>query len=191
MCYKKKKVQHSRFVCMCSILFFYPFRYKPPLKMSRENSPVSPQPDHYRHNSFNRNENNVRPVDSTSNLYRAPLPQPYHHPTRHATMWDLNEAQRHQNQGIRRGSEQAFQRSLVASQLFPYQPITGFDPLSPTDDNNTAQQIFIAEPDEDPMQHLVIVPLGKTGAGKSSLLNLILGYEEFRAKAAAKVSLQM
>ncbi|KAF1797245.1 P-loop containing nucleoside triphosphate hydrolase protein [Mucor lusitanicus] len=154
--------------------------------MSRENSPVSPQPDHYRHNSFNRGENSVRSVDSTSNHYRAPLPQPYHHPTRHATMWDLSESPRHQHQGIRRGSEQVAQRALAASALFPYQPITGFDPLTPSSENNTVQQIFIAEPDEDPMQHLVIVPLGKTGAGKSSLLNLILGYDEFKAKAAAK-----
>lgn len=155
--------------------------------MSREDLPVSPQSEHYRYNSFNRNENNVRLVDSTSNLYRAPLPQPYHHPTRQVTMWELNESQRHQNQSIRRGSEQAFQRSLSANNSFPYQPITGFEPLNPSHDSNTVQQIFIAEPDEDPMQHLVIVPLGKTGAGKSSLLNIMLGYDEFKAKAAAKV----
>lgn len=155
--------------------------------MSREDLPVSPQSEHYRHSSFNRNEYNVRLVDSTSNLYRVPLPQPYHHPTRQVTMWESNESQRHHNQNIRRGSEQTFQRSLSANNIFPYQPITGFEPLNPSHDSNTVQQIFIAEPDEDPMQHLVIVPLGKTGAGKSSLLNIMLGYDEFKAKAAAKV----
>jgi predicted GTPase len=102
-------------------------------------------------------------------------------------MWESNESQRHHNQNIRRGSEQTFQRSLSANNIFPYQPITGFEPLNPSHDSNTVQQIFIAEPDEDPMQHLVIVPLGKTGAGKSSLLNIMLGYDEFKAKAAAKV----
>ncbi|CEP07769.1 hypothetical protein [Parasitella parasitica] len=154
--------------------------------MSREGLSVSPQSEHYRHNSFNRNENIVHPVDSTTNLFRAPLPQPYHHPVRQVTMWELNESQRHPYPSIRRSSEQVLQPTLFASNSFPYQPITGFEPLDPSQEQNTVQQIFIAEPDEDPMQHFVIIPLGKTGAGKSSLLNLILGYDEFKAKAAAK-----
>lgn len=157
--------------------------------MSQQDLPVSSSlSEHYVHNSFNRNESNVRPVDPSSNLYRAPLPQPYHQPTRQATMWELNESPRHQNQSLRRSSEHVFPRApLPASSRFPYQPITGFEPLSPSPDSNTVQQVFISEPDEDPMQHFAIVPLGKTGAGKSSLLNIMFGYDEFKAKAAAKV----
>ncbi|KAG2208954.1 hypothetical protein INT47_011094 [Mucor saturninus] len=139
---------------------------------------------HYRHNSFNvNNETMVQPVDST-NHFKAPFPRPYHQPQRHATVWD-NDHRPHSQSHARRASENfPAHRQVAQQQLYPYQPMTGTHPL-PTSDI-TVPHMFIAEPDEDPIQHLVLLPLGKTGAGKSSLLNILLGYDEFKAKAAAK-----
>jgi putative ribosome biogenesis GTPase RsgA len=109
-------------------------------------------------------------------------------------MWELRESS-HQHinsmSHIRRSSEQIQQHQRALNTLYPYVPMTGAEPLIPSQPQETIQQIYIAEPDEDPMQHLVLVPLGKTGAGKSSLLNIMLGYDEFKAKAAAKVKLSI
>ncbi|RCI05227.1 hypothetical protein CU098_010022 [Rhizopus stolonifer] len=121
-------------------------------------------------------ESVVHAVDSESE-YKVPLPQPFQMPRRHLTMWD----QQVSHHATRRGSE----HQKVLSTLFPYQPMHGNEPLMSTEDITT-QDMYIVEPDEEPMQHLVLLPLGKTGAGKSSLLNLMLGYNEFTAKAAAK-----
>ncbi|GAA5808787.1 hypothetical protein MFLAVUS_002183 [Mucor flavus] len=121
--------------------------------------------------------------NSSSNTFKAPLPKPYHLPQRQVTMWETEDRSRIQPNHARRASE-TIQKSLISQTLFPYQPMSGTHALSPTDNN--VQQMFITEPDEDPMQHLVLLPLGKTGAGKSSLLNIMLGYDEFKAKAAAK-----
>lgn len=138
---------------------------------------------HFRHNSYNSNhEAMVRPVDTT-NHFKAPFPKPYHQPQRQATMWD-NDHRPSPQVHARRASENIQGRSMTQPQLYPYQPMTGSQPL-PTSDI-TVPHMFIAEPDEDPLQHLVLLPLGKTGAGKSSLLNILLGYDEFKAKAAAK-----
>lgn len=140
----------------------------------------------------------------STNAFKAPLPQPFHLPKRQVTLWDLHDhkqapipQQDQQLQHPRRASESIQQlqqqKDLLSKTLFPYQPMMGIQPLVPTttttcysNDHNVQQQIFTVEPDEDPMQHLVLLPLGKTGAGKSSLLNLIMGYDEFKAKAAAK-----
>lgn len=150
---------------------------------------------HYLSNSYNNEgSNGVHNVDKFTNPFKTPLPQPFHLPKRQVTMWDLHDqkqkvSQEQQEQYPRRASESIQQlqqqKNLLSKTLFPYQPMMGIQPLVPTD-HNVQQQIFIVEPDEDPMQHLVLLPLGKTGAGKSSLLNLILGYDEFKAKAAAK-----
>lgn len=142
---------------------------------------------HYQHNSYNNNErlNMVRPVDTT-HVYKAPFPKPFHAPQRQVTVWD-NKHQPQQQTHARRASESIqaqTQRYVTSQQLYPYQPMSGIHPLPSSD--NMVPHMFIAEPDEDPMQHLVLLPLGKTGAGKSSLLNILLGYDEFKAKAAAK-----
>jgi predicted GTPase len=129
-------------------------------------------------------ETNEYAFDSGSNeVHSQPAP-----PHRQTTLWELS-ANHHTNfQEIsRRISEQLPSKSTAP--LFPYQPMNGLEPIETSQDINTVQQQFIVEPDEDPMQHLVLLPLGKTGSGKSSLLNILLGYEEFKAKAAAKVSL--
>lgn len=143
---------------------------------------------HYQQASYNKSpekNNLVHTIDSTAHTFKAPLPKPYHLPQRQVTMWELEEHPRVQEiNHIRRGSEPV-QKSLLSQSLSSYQQILGTDPLL-SSDNSNIQQLFVAEPDEDPMQHLVVLPLGKTGAGKSSLLNLMLGYDEFKAKAAAK-----
>lgn len=139
---------------------------------------------HFQSNSYNTQNNNlVHNVDSSPNTFKAPLPKPYHLPQRQVTMWETEDRSRVLPNHARRASE-TIQKSLISQTLFPYQPMSGTHALSPTDNN--VQQMFITEPDEDPMQHLVLLPLGKTGAGKSSLLNIMLGYDEFKAKAAAK-----
>lgn len=116
---------------------------------------------------------------SNSTMGRSP-PHPQ------TTLWELSAHQHTNYQEIhRRVSEQLPPKPTPA--LFPYQPMNGLEPIEASNDTNTVQQQFIVEPDEDPMQHLVLLPLGKTGSGKSSLLNILLGYEEFKAKAAAKV----
>ncbi|KAI8996933.1 P-loop containing nucleoside triphosphate hydrolase protein [Pilobolus umbonatus] len=63
-----------------------------------------------------------------------------------------------------------------------YHTLSGLDPLPPSLETET---LFVGEPDADPMQHFVLLPLGKTGAGKSSLLNTIFEYDEFIAKPTA------
>jgi hypothetical protein len=146
---------------------------------------------HLQNNSYNNIEksNLVHNVDFRMNNFKAPLPQPLHPPQRQVTMWDLNDYRQTSSsvllqQQARRASESVNQqKNLLSQTLFPYQPLSGIHPLS---SDSSTQQVFIVEPDEEPMQHLVLLPLGKTGAGKSSLLNLILGYDEFKAKAAAK-----
>lgn len=116
-----------------------------------------------------------------------PIPSSHRGPPHpQMTLWELSAHQHTNYQEIhRRVSEQLSSKPVS---LFPYQPMTGLEPIEGSYDTNTVQQQFIVEPDEDPMQHLVLLPLGKTGSGKSSLLNILLGYEEFKAKAAAKVS---
>jgi hypothetical protein len=160
--------------------------------MSASSSSKDSTTSHYQHNSYiNENSNIVRNVDSNTNMYKAPLPQPFQLPQRQATMWELHESPHHYKNSIshvRRSSEQIQQQQRALNTLYPYLPMTGSEPLIPSQE--AIQQIYIVEPDEDPMQHLVLVPLGKTGAGKSSLLNIMLGYDEFKAKAAAKVRLQ-
>lgn len=189
--------------------FFSPFN----LFMSSRNTTDNNinKKTHYLHNSYtNERSNGVHQVDMTTNAFKAPLPQPFHLPKRQVTLWDLHDHKQqapisqqqqdgqHLQQHPRRASESIQQlqqqKDLLSKTLFPYQPIMGIHPLVSTSKNDhnvqqqqqQQQQIFTVEPDEDPMQHLVLLPLGKTGAGKSSLLNLMMGYDEFKAKAAAK-----
>jgi ribosome biogenesis GTPase A len=124
----------------------------------------------------------------TNQLKKAPpLPQPQ------LTMWDLSYSSSLPRVagGPRRASAESSsqqQQHLLNKTLYPYQSLSGTQPLlffsPPTPE--TVQQIYRIEPDEEPMQHLVLLPLGKTGAGKSSLLNLLLGYNEFKSKPGAK-----
>ncbi|CAO3613649.1 unnamed protein product [Cunninghamella blakesleeana] len=72
-------------------------------------------------------------------------------------------------------------------------PVTGNNPLFDTSlsNNNTQQKyksnyVCTGEPDQDTLPHYVLLPIGKTGDGKSSLLNSMFGYEEFKAAATAK-----
>lgn len=153
---------------------------------------------HFQHESYNNSSNVVHrvvPLDSKSTTasFKAPLPQPFHLPTRQVTMWDLAHSSSSSSpvtqQKPRRASEAASQqKELLNKTLYPYQPLSGAQPLFSSSNHSTEsiQQIYRVEPDEDPMQHLVLLPLGKTGAGKSSLLNILLGYDEFKAKAGAK-----
>ena len=126
----------------------------------------------------------VHNVDFSFDSIQTPLQPSFQLPQRQLTMWEQHPRQ--QQQHHRRASEgvQPQQRNLISQSSFPYQPILGTQPIPSS--HVDSQQVFIVEPDEDPMQHLVLLPLGKTGAGKSSLLNLIFGYSEFKAKAAAK-----
>ncbi|OBZ91249.1 hypothetical protein A0J61_00697 [Choanephora cucurbitarum] len=141
---------------------------------------------HYHHGSYHPTTPPiVHPVDSKG-AYAKPLPQPLQHPYRHQTMWNFKEEHHGLTRQISDGpSHQQHRQQRLLQSLSPYQSIRGNEPLMPTEDA-LFQQFYMLEPDEDPMQHLVLIPLGKTGAGKSSLLNLMLGYDEFKAKAAAK-----
>ncbi|KAI7900243.1 uncharacterized protein BX663DRAFT_160248 [Cokeromyces recurvatus] len=151
---------------------------------------------HFQNNSYIDDCNGVHDaVVKVIQDYRAPLPQPFQLPSRQATIQDtISISNRKKNcpikHHLRRASEQVERFKL--DYLLPYQPMTGFNQLTVSqhdDDTNTAIQkkMYISEPDEDPMQHLVLLPLGKTGAGKSSLLNLMLGDNAaFKAKAGAR-----
>ncbi|CAO3643343.1 unnamed protein product [Cunninghamella echinulata] len=74
-------------------------------------------------------------------------------------------------------------------------PVMGNTPIFDTSltNNNLSQQhkyksnyVCTGEPDQETLPHYVLLPIGKTGDGKSSLLNSMFGYEEFKAAATAK-----
>ncbi|KAG1052580.1 hypothetical protein G6F46_007769 [Rhizopus delemar] len=64
-----------------------------------------------------------------------------------------------------------------------YQSLNGNDPI-PSNDNE--ELLFTVEREKKPIQHFVLLPLGKTGAGKSSLLNTMFGTDLFKAKPGAR-----
>ncbi|CAO3593766.1 unnamed protein product [Absidia cylindrospora] len=97
--------------------------------------------------------------------------------------------------------ENLLQRTNSLSISSPYP--TTFDQLIPLSGNKPKQSLTSTPkplarqtksntylctgvPDEEPLPHYVLIPIGKTGDGKSSLLNSLFGYQEFKAAAAAK-----
>ncbi|KAG0174180.1 hypothetical protein DFQ28_004652 [Apophysomyces sp. BC1034] len=46
--------------------------------------------------------------------------------------------------------------------------------------------LYTGDEKDAPMPHYVLLPLGKTGDGKSSLLNAMFGYQEFKAASSAR-----
>jgi predicted GTPase len=65
-----------------------------------------------------------------------------------------------------------------------YQSLNGNDPIP---SNGNEELLFTVEREKKPIQHFVLLPLGKTGAGKSSLLNTMFGIDLFKAKPGARV----
>ncbi|KAI9267872.1 P-loop containing nucleoside triphosphate hydrolase protein [Sporodiniella umbellata] len=63
-----------------------------------------------------------------------------------------------------------------------------YDSIStgPLPTNEETEPLYTVEMNSDPLQHLCLLPIGKTGSGKSSLLNTLLNDNLFKAKSGAR-----